>query len=76
VSFASAEDTILTKLERSRDAASNRQYFDAQGIVQIQGTSLDWSYLERWADDLGVRDLLDRARQGDPPPIREGTPPA
>ncbi len=67
VSFASAEDTILTKLEWSRDAGSDRQYADAQGIVHIQGTSLDWSYLEKWADDLGVRDLLDRARQGGPP---------
>jgi nitrogen regulatory protein PII-like uncharacterized protein len=62
VSFASAEDTILTKLEWSRDAASDRQVADAQGIIQIHGASLDWSYLERWATELGVRDLLDRAR--------------
>jgi hypothetical protein len=63
VSFASAEDTILTKLEWSRDASSDRQYDDAQGIIQVQGASLDWDYLERWADDLRVRDLLDRARR-------------
>jgi hypothetical protein len=62
VSFASAEDTILAKLEWSRDAASDRQVADAQGIIQIHGARLDWSYLERWADDLGVRDLLERAR--------------
>ena len=30
--------------------------------------SADWPYLEKWADDLGVRDRLDRARRGDPPP--------
>jgi hypothetical protein len=68
VSFSSAEDTILTKLEWSRDTDSDRQYADAQGIIQIQSASLDWPYLERWADDLGVRDLLDRARRGEPPP--------
>jgi hypothetical protein len=66
VSIASAEDTILSKLEWSRDGRSDRQFADARAIVQIQGSSLDWSYLERWADDLGVRDLLDRARRGEP----------
>lgn len=24
---------------------------------------LDWPYLEKWADDLGVRDLLEEARR-------------
>lgn len=66
VRFSSAEDTILSKLEWSRASGSDRQYADAQGIIQIQSASLDWLYLERWADDLGVRDLLDRARRGDP----------
>ena len=66
VSFASAEDTILAKLEWCRDAASDRQYADARGIIQLHGAALDWNHLERWADDLGVRDLLDRARRGDP----------
>lgn len=63
--FASPEDTILSKLEWARDAASDRQYADAQGIMNVQGASLDWGYLERWADDLGVRDLLNRARRGE-----------
>lgn len=63
--FASAEDTILTKLEWSRAAGSDRQYADAQGIMNVQGASLDWAYLERWADDLGVRALLDGARRGE-----------
>ena len=64
VSFASAEDTILTKLEWARDAGSDRQLSDALGIIQIQGGSLDWPYLEKWADDLGVRDALENARRG------------
>ena len=68
VSFASAEDTILTKLEWSRDTGSSRQYADALGIVQIQVSSLDWPYLDKWAADLGVRDLLDRARRGEQAP--------
>ena len=63
VSFASAEDTILSKLEWAREAGSDRQLADARGIIQIQAASLDWAYLERWADELGVRDLLDDARR-------------
>jgi hypothetical protein len=66
VSFASAEDTILAKLEWSRTTGSDRQYADALGIIQLHDTALDWNHLERWADDLGVRGLLDRARRGDP----------
>jgi len=66
VAFASAEDTILAKLEWSRDARSDRQYADALGIVQLHGAALDWNHLEKWADDLGVRGLLDRVRRGDP----------
>lgn len=64
VSFASAEDTILSKLEWSRDAGSDRQLADAHGIIQIQSASLDWAYLEKWADALRLRDLLDDARRG------------
>jgi hypothetical protein len=65
VAFATAEDTILTKLEWARLGDSERQYRDAAGIVQVQTGRLDWPYLERWADDLGVRDLLERSRRGD-----------
>ena len=64
--FASAEDTILTKLEWARDGASERQYGDAVGVIAVQGSRLDWAYLKRWADALGLRDLLERARGGEP----------
>jgi hypothetical protein len=64
--FASAEDTILTKLEWARDGGSERQYGDAAGVIDVQGSRLEWAYLERWADALGVRDLLERARRGEP----------
>jgi len=53
---------ILTKLEWSRGSGSDRQLADARGIIQIQATSLDWPYLEKWADELGIRDLLEEAR--------------
>jgi hypothetical protein len=67
VHFASAEDTVLSKLEWSRNSGSDRQLDDARMVLRVQGAGLDWSYLETWADDLGVRDLLERARRADPP---------
>lgn len=66
VQFATAEDTILAKLEWARAGASARQYLDAQGILRVQASRLDTDYLRKWADDLGLRDLLDRAVRGEP----------
>jgi hypothetical protein len=64
--FATAEDTILTKLEWARLGDAERQYGDAVGIIQVQRARLDWPYLERWAVPLGVLELLGRARDGEP----------
>lgn len=66
VAFATAEDTILTKLEWSKLGDSERQYEDAVGVIRVQGPRLDWTYLERWADALGLRDLLEQSRKGEP----------
>jgi hypothetical protein len=66
VDFATAEDTILTKLEWAKLGDSERQYGDAVGVIQVQGERLDWSYLVRWAPSLGVVDLLERARAARP----------
>lgn len=66
VPFATAEDTVLAKLEWARKGESERQYDDAGGVLEIQGDRLDWAYLERWAAELGVRDLLERARRALP----------
>ena len=44
---------------------SERQYEDAVGVIRVQGSRLDWAYLEHWADGLGLRDLLERSREGE-----------
>jgi len=66
VDFATAEDTILTKLEWAKLGDSERQYADAVGLIQVQEPRLDWPYLRRWATDLGVAHLLERARRVSP----------
>jgi hypothetical protein len=65
VQMVSPEDVILLKLEwyRLGDEASSKQWDDILGVFRVQGPSLDQAYLERWAEALGVADLLDRARQ-------------
>lgn len=62
--LASPEDTILSKLVwyRKGDEVSGRQMEDARDVYAIQRTTIDEAYLDRWAMDLGVQDLLARAR--------------
>jgi hypothetical protein len=62
---ATAEDTLLAKLEwyRMGGEVSERQWRDVLGILQVQAGSLDINYLRRWAIELKVTDLLERALQ-------------
>jgi hypothetical protein len=61
--FASAEDTVLSKLEwyRMGGETSERQWRDILGILKTRAGGLDLEYLKKWAKDLGVTDLLERA---------------
>ena len=58
--FATAEDTILTKLEWSKMGESERQFNDAVNITKVQNKNPDLDYLHRWSDDLRVDDLLNQ----------------
>jgi hypothetical protein len=60
---ASAEDTILAKLEwyRMGGEVSDRQWKDILGIIKVQEAKLDMEYLQRGANLLKVTDLLERA---------------
>jgi hypothetical protein len=63
VYIASAEDTILTKLEwyRLGGEISERQWRDVLGVFKVQADRLDLNYLRQWAIELGVADLLEKA---------------
>ncbi len=58
----SAEDTVLRKLlwYRLGGEVSDRQWEDVRGVISVQGARLDIEYMARWAEELAVRDLLDR----------------
>lgn len=62
--IATAEDTVLAKLEWAAMGGSDRQVADAAAVLAVQGDRIDHEYLDRWAPELGVIDLLERARQG------------
>ena len=64
VYVTSPEDIILSKLEwyRMGDEVSDRQWRDILGVVKTKSSQLDLAYLRYGAGELGVEDLLDRAR--------------
>jgi isopropylmalate/homocitrate/citramalate synthase len=51
---ATAEDTIITKLEWAKMGESTRQIEDVAGILKVQTTLLDRSYIEKWVRELGL----------------------
>ena len=63
VYIASAEDTVLAKLEwyRMGGEISDRQWNDILGVLKVQALDIDLAYLRQWAPQLGVADLLARA---------------
>jgi hypothetical protein len=61
--ISSLEDVILAKLEwyRLGDEISERQWSDIVGVMRVHRAALDRRYLEYWAGELGVADLLQKA---------------
>jgi len=60
--LASAEDTILAKLEWAERGESDRHLRDIAGILAVCGEELDLEYVDRWAEQLGVGDAWCDAR--------------
>ncbi|MGA7195391.1 MAG: hypothetical protein WBW94_17365 [Anaerolineales bacterium] len=58
-----AEDTILSKLEwyPMGGEVSERQWRDILGVLKTRAGELDLDYLRKWAGELKVSDLLERA---------------
>jgi hypothetical protein len=61
--IVSPEDILLLKLEwyKLGDEVSDRQWSDILGVLKVQHDRLDTAYLDHWAANLAVTDLLQRA---------------
>ncbi len=61
--ISNPETTVLQKLWwfRKGNEVSERQWRDVQGVLKVQADKLDLDYLKRWAANLGISDLLEKA---------------
>jgi hypothetical protein len=62
VFVATAEDSIVAKLEWAKLGDSERQLRDVAGIVASRGEALDVAHIEKWVKALGLQDLWARVR--------------
>ncbi|MCB9030049.1 MAG: hypothetical protein H6619_03285 [Deltaproteobacteria bacterium] len=60
--IATAEDIILAKLQWLKQSDSERQRSDISGVLNTNEDRLDFDYLNRWADKLGVRSELESVK--------------
>lgn len=60
---ATAEDTIIAKLEWAREGESERQLRDVASILAVSGEGLDHGHLERWIAALELADVWDQAKR-------------
>ena len=54
VYFASPEDVVINKLLWGKSSQSEKQWRDVLSIMKTQQESLDYSYINKWADKLGL----------------------
>lgn len=64
VYLATAEDSIIAKLEWAKLGDSERQLRDVAGIMSVRGAALDRAYIEHWVAALGLEDQWSRVQGG------------
>jgi hypothetical protein len=63
VFVATAEDTIIAKLEWANMSGSEKQLGDVRGILDVRGASLDVQYVERWVNEVGLIESFEAAKR-------------
>jgi hypothetical protein len=63
-SVVTAEDLLLSKLHWAKTSRSDFQLGDVKNLI-LSESNLDWPYIRRWAETLGVVDLLNEVRGED-----------
>ncbi|MBN8460856.1 MAG: hypothetical protein J0M04_23755 [Verrucomicrobia bacterium] len=62
VALPTAEDVIIQKLRWSRGAKRPKDFTDTVAVMQVQGISLDWPYIEHWCALHDTLDVLAEAK--------------
>ena len=62
VAAATAEDTIIAKLEWAKAGNSDRQLDDVAGILRVRGADIDQAYIAAWVSALQLESQWERAR--------------
>jgi hypothetical protein len=57
VFLATAEDSIVAKLEWAKLGDSERQLRDVSGIMSVRATAIDHAYIEHWVSELDLVEL-------------------
>jgi hypothetical protein len=64
IAVSRPEDTILAKLSWAKKSGGSEKHFtDALRVYEVQYEKLDISYLQSWADRLGVASMLQKIRE-------------
>jgi len=66
-----AEDVVVTKVRWLTLLNRLKDEDDLRNVIAVQGSSLDWEYIERWATAHGSRNRLEQVR-ADVPEIELG----
>ena len=64
VSLISPQDAVISKLIWHSISNSDRQLDDVRGILATQKSSIDFEYLQYWAEELSVATTLTAIRAG------------
>ena len=59
--LVAAEDLLLSKLVWAAESHSEMQLQDVRNLIRFVA-DLDWTYIERWAEELTVGELLREVR--------------
>ena len=57
------EDVIVQKLRWAASAKRPKDFSDTVAVMQVQGTGLDWKYIEEWCGKHGTLDLMAKAKE-------------
>ena len=64
---ATPEDVIITKLRWSKQGKRSKDIDDVRNVIAVQQDRIDWTYVNRWCDEHGTRELLERVKSSIPP---------